>query len=108
MDLFTDVASWLLLVVGSLFAVIGGIGLLRMPDFYTRMHAAGITDTMGAGLILGGLMFQSGLSLITVKLAIVLFFMLVSSPTSAHTLAQAAITSGLEPYTDPREGEPSN
>ena len=58
-----DGSSWICLVVGSLFAIIGGIGIVRLPDFYSRMHGAGITDTMGAGLVLVGLMFQGGMTL---------------------------------------------
>ena len=54
-----------LIVAGSMFVLVGGIGLIRLPDFYTRIHAAGITDTMGAWLILIGLMFSSGWSLVT-------------------------------------------
>ena len=78
-----DILSWACLLGGSVFAMIGGIGILRFPDFYTRLHAAGITDTLGAGLILIGLMFQGGLSLVTVKLVMILFFLLLTSPTSA-------------------------
>jgi multicomponent Na+:H+ antiporter subunit G len=90
-----DVASWICLVVGSIFCLIGGIGILRMPDFYTRGHAAGITDTLGAGLILLGLMFQAGVSLIAVKLAMVLFFLYVTSPTSTHALFKSAYAGGM-------------
>ena len=72
-----DALSWICIVSGSLFAVIGGIGLVRLPDVFTRMHGGGITDTAGAGLILIGLMFQSGASLLTVKLLMVLAFLLV-------------------------------
>ena len=63
------VGGWVLLVTGSLFAIIGGIGLLRMPDFYCRIHAAGITDTMGAGMILGGLVLKAGISLVELAMA---------------------------------------
>jgi multicomponent Na+:H+ antiporter subunit G len=89
--MIVDLASWICLVGGSLFALTGGIGVLRLPDFYSRMHAAGITDTMGAGLILVGLMFQAGLTLLTVKLAMVLAFLLITSPTSGHALARSAL-----------------
>ncbi len=102
------IGGWIFLVAGSLFAVIGGIGLLRMPDFYCRIHAAGITDTMGAGMVLCGLMLKAGISLVAAKLLIILFFMLVSSPTSTHALAQAAMTAGLMPDSgEPEEERPS-
>ena len=82
MDLVLDVASWAFLMAGSLFCITGGIGMLRLPDFYTRCHAAGITDTLGAGLILIGLGFQGGLTQVTVKLLLILVFLALTSPTS--------------------------
>jgi multicomponent Na+:H+ antiporter subunit G len=85
------------LLAGSFFAVVGGIGIVRLPDFYTRLHGGGMTDTLGAGLILIGLMFHSGLSLTTAKLAMILAFLLICSPTSCHALAQSAISEGLQP-----------
>ena len=102
------VGGWIFLVTGSLFAVIGGIGLLRMPDFYCRIHAAGITDTMGAGMVLCGLVLKAGISLVAVKLLIILFFMLIASPTSTHALAQAAMTAGLMPDSGTPEEERSS
>ncbi|NIL98569.1 MAG: sodium:proton antiporter [Planctomycetales bacterium] len=97
MEWFVNIVSGLCLVIGSLFAVIGGLGVLRLPDFYTRMHGAGITDTMGAGLILVGLMFQGGFSLVTVKLLMILCVLLTTSPTASHALAKSALHFGLEP-----------
>ena len=102
-----DVASWLCLATGCFFALVGGLGLLRLPDFYSRMHGGGLTDTLGAGLVLLGLMFQAGLTLITVKLVMILFFLLVTSPTAGHALARAALRQGLEPMTVDTEDEPS-
>jgi multicomponent Na+:H+ antiporter subunit G len=90
-----EVLSWLSLLGGTAFCVIGGIGMIRMPDFYTRGHAASLTDTLGATLILFGLALQSGLSLITVKLVFVLVFIYVTSPTSAHALVKAAYAKGV-------------
>ena len=95
LSLAADLASWVCLVLGSIFCLIGGIGIVRMPDFYTRGHAAGITDTLGAGLILVGLMFQAGPTLISVKLVMVLFFLYVPGPTSTHALFKSAYASGV-------------
>ncbi|MES1930637.1 monovalent cation/proton antiporter subunit MnhG/PhaG [Salinisphaera dokdonensis CL-ES53] len=95
-----DAASWLLLLGGALFSVIGGVGMLRMPDFYTRMHAASITDTAGMILMLGGLMLQAGLTLVTAKLVFVMLFLLITSPTATHALARAALHDGIEPQID--------
>ena len=97
MSLAADLLCSLLLLAGAFFVVVGAIGVFRLPDFYTRLHGGGVTDTLGAGLILIGLTFQSGFSLSTVKLLMVLVFLLVTGPTSCHALAQAARTSGLEP-----------
>ncbi|MGZ0245577.1 MAG: cation:proton antiporter, partial [Alphaproteobacteria bacterium] len=68
MEQAIDILSWALLLGGSFFLLVGAIGVLRLPDLYTRSHAAGITDTMGAILILLGLMLQGGFTLITAKL----------------------------------------
>ncbi|MEO5696512.1 MAG: monovalent cation/H(+) antiporter subunit G [Burkholderiaceae bacterium] len=92
-----DVISWLCLVGGGLFCVVGAVGMLRMPDFYTRMHAASVVETLGAGLILLGLLFQAGLTLVAVKLLIIGLLIFFASPTATHALARAAIVRGLEP-----------
>lgn len=97
MSIALDVISAAMLFGGAFFALVGGVGILRLPDFYTRLHGAGVIDTLGAGLILGGLMVQSGFTLATVKLAMILVFLLVTGPTSCHALAQAARANGLDP-----------
>ncbi len=90
-----DTASWLLLVTGSIFCVIGGAGLLRLPDLYSRTHASGITDTLGAGLILLGLALQAGFALVTLKLLTILIFLYLTTPTAAHALVKAAYARGV-------------
>lgn len=97
MHLAIDLLSWACLLGGSFFSLTGAIGLFRMPDVYTRSHAAGITDTLGAGLILLGLMLQAGFTLISVKLVLILIFMLFTSPTASHALNHTAWASGLRP-----------
>lgn len=92
-----EVLSWIFILSGAVFIIIGGIGLLRLPDFYTRIHAAGITDTMGAWLMLVGLMFQAGWTLNTVKLLMLLFFLMATSPLATHALAKAAYLRDLQP-----------
>ncbi|MEE3233203.1 MAG: monovalent cation/H(+) antiporter subunit G [Candidatus Latescibacterota bacterium] len=101
MDHLLFYLSWILIVIGSLFACIGGIGLLRFPDFFSRQHAAGITDTLGAGSLLLGLMIQGGPTLVTVKLLMVFVFLLITSPVATHAIAQAAKKSGLKPKLTP-------
>jgi multicomponent Na+:H+ antiporter subunit G len=92
-----DVISWVLLTAGGFFVLVGGIGALRMPDLYTRMHAASVTDSLGAMLVLSGLVLQAGFTLDTVKLAAILIFMLFTSPTAANALASAALLAGVNP-----------
>jgi len=108
--LLADVISWACIVVGSVFAVIGAVGILRLPDVFSRMHGAGIIDTLGAGLILVGLMFQAGFSLVTVKLILIVVFVLYTGPTATHALARAALNGGVSPLTERKEAggdEPS-
>jgi multicomponent Na+:H+ antiporter subunit G len=95
-----DVASWVLLVAGGLACVVGALGVLRMPDFYTRVHAASLTDTLGAGFVLLGLMLQAGWSLVAVKLAIIGLLIFFTSPAAVHALARAAHGRGLQPLLD--------
>ena len=101
-----DILSWIFFVAGGAFCVIGTLGLVRMPDFYTRIHAAGITDTVGAGSMLFAMMLQSGFSLITAKLLMIVLLILFASPTATHALAKAALARGLKPLLAPKE-EPS-
>lgn len=114
MDLF-DVLSMVFLILGACFALIGGIGVLRLPDFFSRLHGGGITDTLGAGLIMLGLVFQAvkvGLTgepessawLVTAKLLMILFFLFITSPTGCHALARAALSDGVEPLVAEDEG----
>lgn len=95
-----DIASWVLLTLGGLSVLIGGIGALRLPDLFTRMHAASVTDSIGAILVLSGIMLQSGLSLATFKLVAILMFLLLTSPTASNALAAAAMLAGEKPGID--------
>ena len=108
-DLILEILSWISILGGLFFMIVGTIGVVRMPDVYTRLHAAGMTDTMGAGLLLLGMCFQAGLTLVLVRLILIYAFLLFTSPISTHALASAALSGGLEPYTVPadRPGEVS-
>ena len=97
MQTVLDIMSWILLTAGGGFVLVGGIGALRMPNLYTRMHAASVTDTMGAALVLGGIMLQAGLSLATIKLAAFLLVLWFTSPTASYALASAAMLAGIKP-----------
>lgn len=98
MSVILDVASWAFLGAGGFFCMVGALGLVRMPDFFTRMHAASVTDTLGAGLVLTGLVLQAGLTLIAVKLLIIGLLIFFTSPTATHALAKAALARGLVPH----------
>jgi multicomponent Na+:H+ antiporter subunit G len=98
-----DIASWSLLIAGTAFCIIGAIGLIRMPDFYTRMHAASVIETLGVGLILLGLVLQAGFSLVTVKLLMIGLLVFFASPTASHALARSALLRGLKPLVGEQE-----
>ncbi len=86
------------LLLGSILAIISGIGILRFPDFYSRMHATGVSDTLVTGLILVGLMMQNPDGIVIIKLLIILLMTLLINPTASHALAKAAIESKLLPF----------
>ena len=98
-----DLASWALLVAGGMFCLVGAVGLLRMPDFYTRVHAASVSDSLGAALILLGLLLQAGLTLVAVKLAIIGLLIFFTSPAATHAIVKAALGRGLTPLLGPWE-----
>jgi multicomponent Na+:H+ antiporter subunit G len=102
-----DLASWVLLVSGGAFCVIGGVGLIRMPGFYTRAHAASVIETLGAGLILIGLLLQAGWTLAAVKLLMLALLMMFANPTATHALARAAMLRGIKPVLADTRGGPS-
>jgi len=104
MALALDTLSWVLIVIGSVFSVVGAIGLLRLPDFYTRLHAAGITDTFGAWALMVGILLQAESWLIAVKLVLIVIFLFFTSPTATHALARAALASRLNPWTNDAAG----
>lgn len=91
MSMVIEWLSYACIIAGSIFCLIGAIGLIRMPTFMTRVHAVSVLDTLGAILVLGGLMLQSGLSLITVKLIFILLFLLLTGPVATHALVNTAI-----------------
>lgn len=95
MALAVDIASLVLISAGAFFILVGAIGIIRLPDFFTRIHAAGVTDTLGAELVLLGLILQAGFSFLAVKLFLVGAFIFFTSPTATHAIANAAYTAGM-------------
>lgn len=96
-DAVVDGLSWVLLLAGAFFYVVGAIGLLRMPDLFTRMHAASVCDTFGAGLLLLGMLLQAGISLVSFKLVVIMMLLFFTGPVATHALARAARYAGIEP-----------
>jgi multicomponent Na+:H+ antiporter subunit G len=92
-----DIASWLLICAGSFFTVVGAFGLVRMPEVFTRMHAASVTDTLGAGLLIFGMMLQAGLGLVSLKLLFILALFFFLAPVVTHALAQAVLHENIRP-----------
>lgn len=84
-----------LILLGAFFALTGALGILRMPNFYARLHPAGVTDSLGVTFVIAGLMVHMGLTLISGKLLLLLLFLLLTSPTACHALARAAFLSGM-------------
>ncbi|MDH5204121.1 MAG: monovalent cation/H(+) antiporter subunit G [Hylemonella sp.] len=107
MSSWIDVLSWASLVAGGVFCIIGAVGLLRMPDFYTRMHAASVIETLGAGLILLGLILQAGFTLVAAKLFMLGLLIFFVSPTATHALGRAGLLRGLKPQLADQENTPS-
>ena len=105
MDIFLDSISWIFLVIGSFFCLTGAVGLFRFPEFFSRIHAASLTDTLGASLILIGLMIQAGWGIVLAKLILILFFSLLAGTTASHAMAKAALKSGLLPLELKEEDE---
>jgi multicomponent Na+:H+ antiporter subunit G len=93
--------NWLgaaFMLLGTFFFLTGTLGYFRLPDFFTRMHALGKSDTLGAFLSLLGIACCTGWTLLSVKIVLVAVFILIANPTATHALARAALTSGLQPW----------
>tara|TARA_Y100000766_G_scaffold279880_1_gene288828 strand:+ start:402 stop:734 length:333 start_codon:yes stop_codon:yes gene_type:complete len=108
MYLALELLTWLSFLIGGFFLITGGVGLIRFPDFYTRIHAAGVTDTLGAALLLLGMVLQSGDVLTAIKLIMIGFFIFLTTPTATYAIANAAFTGGLKPILHEDEGDGSS
>ena len=96
-ETLVDGITWVLMISGGFFVLVGGIGMLRFPDLFTRLHAASVTETLGAGLLLLGMLIQAPHWIVAVKLVLLGFFLFVTSPTAAHATAKAALHGGAVP-----------
>ena len=100
MNILLEIGSGICLLLGCFLCLSGGVGILRFPDFFTRMHAVGVTDTLGAGMILIGLMLQNPTGLVLLKLLMILLLTLFINPTASHALAKAALRNNLHMVLD--------
>ena len=103
-----DWISWACIFGGAFFSIVGAVGILRLPNVFSRMHGAGMVDTMGIGLIIAGLMFQADEWIVLVKLALILVFIFFTSPTTTFALARAASNAGVYPGPHHRSEESAN
>ena len=97
MTLAVDILSWGLILLGSFFTLVGALGMIRMPEVFTRMHAASVIDTLGVGLLIGGMVLQAGFTLVTLKLVFLLALFVITGPVVTHALAQACLHEGIKP-----------
>lgn len=97
MRLAVEVASWGAILLGSFFTIVGAFGLVRMPEVFTRMHAASVTDTLGVGFLILGMSLQAGFGLVTLKLLFLLALFVFTAPVVTHALAQACLHEGIKP-----------
>jgi len=97
MDLIIDGVSWIFLMIGSALGLSGAIGIFRFKEFYARLHAASVTDTLCVFFIVSGLVLQSGVNLVTVKLIFVVVLLWLTSPVASHALIRSAYQTGLKP-----------
>lgn len=102
-----DLLSWALLLSGSVLLIISGVGLLRLPDFYSRVQAAGMTDTLCMILIIVGLVLQTDSLEVGAKLLFTLVFLFFTAPAASHALTKTARQSKLPPWQSDREDESS-
>ncbi len=99
MEFWTNLLAGAFIIAGVFFMMIGSIGIIRLPDFYTRAHAAGKVDTLGIMLFIAGLIVYEGLTLVSVKLALISIFIALTSPVATHHMVRRALAYGLKPWT---------
>ena len=105
MEVLVNLISWFLFIGGSAFLLIGAIGVIRLPDIFSRMHGAGIIDTMGVAMLLFGMILQAGFTIVAIKLLMIILFVTFTNPTATHALARAALDAGHKPLVDDDEAD---
>lgn len=98
-NIIRTIITGIFLAMGCFLIVVASIGVVRFPDFYSRMHPAGKADSLGQTLMLIGLIIYEGVSLVSIKLLLIIIFIFIANPTATHALAKAAYTAGVKPWT---------
>ncbi|MEO0341942.1 MAG: monovalent cation/H(+) antiporter subunit G [Pseudomonadota bacterium] len=100
MNVFIDVVSWICILGGVFFSITGAFGVVRFPEFWTRLHASSVAESGGMILLVLGMCLQAGWGLVLVKLVLIGVFLFITGPTSTHAVANAALVSGEDPVID--------
>ncbi len=103
MNTFLDILGLAIVALGLCFMLIGSIGIVRLPDFFARTHAASKVDTVGISIVIVGIACIEGPTMDGLKVLLAALFVMMTNPVSAHALARAAIRAGIVPW---KRGEP--
>lgn len=98
LSFITQILIGIFLFLGCFLVVVASIGIVRFPDFYSRLHPAGKTDSMGQALVFVSLMIYEGFTMATLKMVIIILFIFIANPTATHALANAAHAGGVKPW----------
>jgi multicomponent Na+:H+ antiporter subunit G len=93
-----SIVSIIFVITGILFMLAGSIGIIRLPDFFSRSHAASKTDTLGIIFVISGLIIYEGFTQSSLKLVLIMLFLAFSNPIGSHAIARAALKKGLKPF----------
>lgn len=100
-----NILAIILVSIGAFFMFIGSLGIIRLPDFYSRTHAIGKSDTLGIMLVLSGIAVYEGFTVTSIKLVIAIIFIALANPTGSHAIARAAYRFGLKPWFNKKKHE---
>ena len=104
MSAVLDIVGWVALIAGGFFCLVGAIGLQRMPDVFTRMHATSVSDTLGVGFLVLGMLSQTTDWMVAVRLGIIVIVLYVTGAVASHALARAALHDGACPVLTQADG----
>ncbi|RVU86384.1 monovalent cation/H(+) antiporter subunit G [Leucothrix sargassi] len=97
MTIIIDALSWVCLITGCFLGISGAVGIFKFDEFYSRVHAASVTDTLCVFFIMAGLVLQAGFTLVSVKLIFAVVLLWLTSPVASHALIRSAYQTGLKP-----------